>query len=284
MNSKIPEYIYEKSNIIQLVLFTAAFALFFINVFQPFGSRDWYPDISDFTYFFFSSLIILTGMLVIAASRFIMWKYAKNNEISYLLYVIWVFVEILAMSIFFSLFAKFALEGGAQRDLAQVFKAAITNTSLVLLLPYLISWLYLSWKDKNDKLLRLKLQSNAEPESHKRLISFPDEKGEIKITLAADNLLFIESADNYITIHYLNKAKLSRFLLRNSLKKLEELTQETTLVRCHRSYIINLDKVKVMRKTKDGIFLELDAINTPDIPVSKTFYPQVMEKFSQYST
>ena len=63
----------------------------------------------------------------------------------------------------------------------------------------------------------------------------------------------------------------------------ENLAKDNALVRCHRSYIVNLDKVKVMRKTKDGIFLELDALNTPDIPVSKTFYPKVISKFSEYS-
>jgi len=46
---------------------------------------------------------------------------------------------------------------------------------------------------------------------------------------------------------------------------------------------VNLDKVKVLRKTKEGIFLEMDALNTPDIPVSKTYYEKVMQKFSKYS-
>jgi DNA-binding LytR/AlgR family response regulator len=63
----------------------------------------------------------------------------------------------------------------------------------------------------------------------------------------------------------------------------ENLTKNSSLVRCHRSYIVNLDKVKVLRKTKEGIFLEMDAINTPDIPVSKTYYEKFMAKFSQYS-
>jgi DNA-binding LytR/AlgR family response regulator len=63
----------------------------------------------------------------------------------------------------------------------------------------------------------------------------------------------------------------------------ENLTKESPLVRCHRSYIINLDKVKVLRKTKDGIFLEFETENTPDIPVSKTYYERVMNKFSKYS-
>jgi DNA-binding LytR/AlgR family response regulator len=99
-----------------------------------------------------------------------------------------------------------------------------------------------------------------------------------------DNLIYIDSADNYATIHYINKERIANFLIRNSLKWMEEnLTKETPLVRCHRSYIINLDKVKVLRKTKAGIFMELDALNAPDIPVSKTYYDRVMEKFSQYS-
>ena len=118
----------------------------------------------------------------------------------------------------------------------------------------------------------------------KALIAFPDEKGELKISIMLDNLLYVDSADNYATIHYLNKSRLSHFLIRNSLKWMEEnLTIDSPLVRCHRSFIVNLDKVKVLRKTKDGIYLDLDAENTPDIPVSKTYYERVMNKFSKYS-
>jgi len=63
----------------------------------------------------------------------------------------------------------------------------------------------------------------------------------------------------------------------------ENLTKDSQLVRCHRSYIVNLDKVKVIRKNKSGIIMELDIVNTPDIPVSNTYYEAVMSKFSHYS-
>ena len=63
----------------------------------------------------------------------------------------------------------------------------------------------------------------------------------------------------------------------------ENLTKDSQLVRCHRSFIVNLDKVKVLRKNKGGIVMELDAENTPDIPVSNTYYERVMSKFSAYS-
>ena len=59
---KIPAYYYEKSNLIRLVLFTAFFDLIFINIYKPFSSLTWYP-VSEFKFFIFSSLVILTGVL-----------------------------------------------------------------------------------------------------------------------------------------------------------------------------------------------------------------------------
>ncbi len=285
MNSKIPAYIYEKNNIIRLILFTAVFALLFINIFQPFNSRAWYPNITDFKYFFFSSLIILTGMLVVVISRWIMFKYTVKHDLLYWQFALYILSEIFAMSLFFTLFAKFFPRNEIEpRGIITIFEESARNTAWVLLLPYSISWLYFSWREK-IRLLETISKNVPETEVHKRnLIAFPDEKGEIKISIMLENLLYVESSDNYATIHYLNKSKLSHYLIRNSLKWMEEnLTRETPLVRCHRSFIVNLDKVKVLRKTKDGIFLEMDAINTPDIQVSKTYYQRVMDKFSKYS-
>ena len=284
MNTKIPAYLYEKSNIVRLILLTATFALLFINIFQPFGSRGWYPHISDFKYFFFSSLIILTGMLVVVVSRLIMLAYTKKNDLFLWQYLFWILVEIVAMSLFYTLFSKYIPKEGLNRDILEIFRQSTINTSLVLLLPYAILWLYFSWRDKNNLLEKL---AQAEPSvevAKKNLVAFPDEKGELKISIMLENLLYVDSADNYATIHYLNKSKLSHYLIRNSLKWMEEnLTKDSPLVRCHRSYIVNLDKVKVLRKTKEGIFLELDTDSTPDIPVSKTYYERVMSKFSKYT-
>lgn len=283
MNTKIPAYFYEKSNIIRLIFFTAVFALLFINIFKPFGARDWYK-ISDLKFFIFASLIVLVGMLVVVISRLIMLAYVKKKSISYLEYGGWVMMEILSMSMFYALFTKFIPKENVNRDFLQIYYDSTLHAALILLLPYSILWLYFSWREKNLILQNLKLEDKIAEIPKKNLIAFLDEKGEFKISIVLDNLLYIDSADNYATIHYLNKSKLSHFLLRNSLKWMEEtLIKDTPLVRCHRSYIVNLDKVKVLRKTKEGIFLELEAINTPDIPVSKTYYERVMTKFSQYS-
>ena len=172
---------------------------------------------------------------------------------------------------------------GIEREVREVFEQSLYNTALVLLLPYSISWLYLSWREKSQLLENIE-QENIQNKASKTLIAFQDEKGDLKISVMLENLLYIESADNYATIYYINKSSKSHYMIRNSLKCMEEnLAMDTPLVRCHRSYIVNLDKVKILKKEKNGIMLELDAESTPDIPVSKTYYLSFMDKFSMYS-
>lgn len=280
----IPSYLLEKDNTIRMIVFTVLFALAFINLFQPFGSRNWYPNITDFKYFFFSSLIILTGMLVVVISRVIMHRVSQRHPVTTASYAMWIVAEIFSMSLFYAVFSKYVPEGSDNRDFMEILKQAAFNTSLVLLLPYGISLLYFSWKEKTKLLDEQQENPVIADIPRKKRIAFQDEKGEIKITIELNHLVFIESADNYATIHYINKERLSRFPIRNSLKWFEQnLIEETPLVRCHRSYIINLDRVKVLKKTKDGIFMELDLAQVADIPVSKTYYESVMKKFSQYS-
>lgn len=101
---------YEKGNVIKLILLTAAFALLFINIFQPFNSREWYPNISEFKYFFFSSLIILTGMLVVVISRLIMLRYTRKKELYVWQYSIYVLAEVTSMSLFIQFLQSFFLE------------------------------------------------------------------------------------------------------------------------------------------------------------------------------
>lgn len=284
MNQKIPEYIYEKGNIVRLILFTAAFALIFINIYHPFNSMEWYKDrfqVSDITYFLYSSLIILTGVLVVVISRIIMYFFCKKKELLLWHFMIWVFAEIVAMACFFTLFQKIALNDNRPFD--EMLKQASINTSLILLLPYSILWLFFSWRDKMKRLEKIALDENVTDQTKKGMLSFYDEKGEFKLSVQSDQLLYLESADNYVKIYYMNKGKLSNFMLRNSLKTLGENLLNSSMTRCHRSFIVNFDKVKVLRKEKDGIYLALDQENIPDIPVSKTYSERVMTKFSQYS-
>lgn len=275
----IPKYINEKSKIVKLVALTAVFALVFINIYKPFGSKNWYPNVSEFMYLVYTSLIILTGVLVVIISRLIMYLYSRKHEISYINYVVWVLTEILSMSLFYTIYSiSVKMKGGASVDVMAVFKNATINTALVLLLPYASLWFYFGWQESTKRLQ--KIESGDEPELNPlKSITFKDEKGALMLSILLEDLLYIESADNYVVIHYTTNGKTKTYLLRNSLKNLESLLRRTPVARCHRSFLVNFNRVKVIRRTKEGLVLEIDEANTPDIPVSKSFQEVVSSKF-----
>jgi len=285
MNQKIPEYLYEKGNIVRLIIYTAVFALAFINIYKPFGSQEWYTvsglKYSGLKYFFFTSLIILTGVLVVVVSRIILYYRARKSPLLLWHYLVWIFAEIVAMSLFYTLFEKLILKD--QRDLEIMLRESTLNTGLILLLPYSTIWLYFAWKDNAGKLEKMSHDEAPSDTAGKSMINFVDEKNELKLSVHADQILWLEAADNYVKIHYLNKGKTTTFMIRNSLKIMEIRLSKTDLVRCNRSVMVNFDKVKVLRKDKEGIYLGFDEVNMPDIPVSKTYADRVMARFSSYS-
>ncbi len=281
LQKPIPSYLNEKSNIVRLILFTSLFALVFINIYFPFGADRWF-DLTEFEFFTYSSLVILTGVLIVVISRIIMYHWGKKNIIYLWQYLAWIAGEILLMALFYALFEKFVLEDF--RDFTFLVKLSARNTALVLLLPYSVMWLYFSWRDKKQQIERMSdIQSVSD--NTRDMIPFYDEKSILKFSVKKENLLFIESAENYVSICYLNKGKITRYLLRDTLKRMEEKFSGTEIVRCHRSYIVNFEKVKVIRKEKDGLKLELeqDFPSVPDIPVSKTYVDNVMQTFSKFS-
>ncbi|MDY0015537.1 MAG: LytTR family transcriptional regulator DNA-binding domain-containing protein, partial [Bacteroidales bacterium] len=118
----------------------------------------------------------------------------------------------------------------------------------------------------------------------KDLINFKDEKNNLRLSVKLDHLYYLESANNYIYIYYENnKKELSKCTLRSSLKIIEDIFPDSGLIRCHRSYMINFKKVKVLRKETDGLQIELDANNIADIPVSKTYVDEMLKLFSKHS-
>ena len=277
-DKNIPTYIYDKQHIVQLILWTAFFALVFINIYKPFSSSSWY-NVSEFKFFVFSSLIILTGVLVVVLSRIVMFHWGKQHTISVGSYSIWILLEIFFMSLFYTIYT---LVLNPERDYMDVFGSSTINTSLVLLLPYSVLHFYFSYKDK-ERRLQLLEEHQAETVARQSVFSFYDEKQELRLSVKRSELLYVESADNYVCIWYLSKGQLTKFLLRNSLKAMEENFADTNVLRCHRSYMVNFDQVKVIRREKEGIFLELGIERVPDIPISKTYSEKVMRWFQTYS-
>jgi len=273
----IPSYLTSRKNISRLVGFTALFALVFINIYDPFGAKYWL-EASEYKLLLMSSLVILTGVFVVVVSRLIMFYYCKKHSLLFWQYGTWIFVEIFVMAMFYALFIKFGLKDG--RILFELIKKSLQTTALIILLPYSVMWLYFSYQDKKEQIDAMtnnffKREQAVQPQG---MLPFYDEKGVLRISIKIENLLYIEASDNYVNLYYINsKQKVSRFLLRNNLKKIEPELKMQNIVRCHRSFMVNSQRVKVLRKEKDGLKIELDTPELAEIPVSKAYSENIMQ-------
>ncbi|MBR2637415.1 MAG: LytTR family transcriptional regulator [Bacteroidaceae bacterium] len=282
--SKAPKYLLEKRNQIIMVLFVSVFAIVFINIFKPFESIQWITakGFSSTMYFAWSSVLVMLGMSVVAVSRIIMYRFSRrpNHNITIINYSIWVFIELLLLAGAFTVLAIITSHRGNinlnSTDPIVIYMQALQNTVFILFIPYLISILFFSYQEKTAK-LRLLMDESIGNRSIS-LISFRDERGILQLSVAKENLLYIESADNYICIWYIRNEQLKKQLIRITMKEISKHLADTNIVRCHRSYMVNLDLVKVMRREKENLFLELDYPNIKEIPISKTYGEQVLRR------
>ena len=287
-NKDLPSFLVTTENIRKLIFFTTVYSLIFINIFRPFNSEDWIPGINTFNYFLYSSLMVLIGLTLISISRIIMHFFVKKISIGYLEYLIWILGEITILAAFYIFIAHKVgfIDNYIQQNPGlvyweatfEIFRKAVANTTWMLLIPYVISFLYLY----NEHLIK-KLTENTEENKENNVIQFKDEKDEVRFSITSDKVVFIESSDNYCIIKYLNNDKISDFVLRSSLKRLANELIDTPIQRCHRSYMINLEHVASLKKYNSDISFEFDVPNVKEIPISKSYNEKIMELFVIHS-
>jgi hypothetical protein len=100
-------------------------------------------------------------------------------------------------------------------------------------------------------------------------IIIPSENGREDMALSRRDLLFIRSAGNYLEVHHSKGDDVTRQVLRGSLKRAEEaLTGHPRLLRCHKSHLVNLDRVATVSGNAQGYHLHLDR-GADTVPVSR---------------
>lgn len=272
---QLPHFLTSRRNIRDTIIFTAVYALIFINAYNPFGVDYWFKG-SQAELFFYSTGLILTGVFFVAVSRVIMYQYHKKRRITIGMYGIWLILEIILMASVYAVLIMIVLKDS--RPFIEILVVSIQNTSLLLLQPYIITVLYFSLQENKKSLRRMEHQLEKKSKAT-RLVHIKDENGTLRFSFKPDDLLYIESADNYVKINYLINGKINQEVLRNTLKRMESMLEEFTVIRCHRSYMVNINHVSAIQKDKDGHILILDYLEDLRIPVSKTYSPAIMRTF-----
>ena len=284
-NQEIPKFLLDKRYLFGSVVFILTFSILFMAVYTPFSNTAWFSltnllDLGKTVAFYIVALAIMfiSKMLMNISQKRIKFTYAK--------YIAWIVVEIVVIALFYTHFTVIYMPEEGQNALAILYKA-LGCIMLIVAIPYSIITLYAAYRDKTEELemLQYELSLAGEPSvAYPSLVNLYDYNGTLKLTINSDSLYYMESQDNYVKIHYENQGKLLSYMLRCRTKAIEENLAETSMVRCHRSYMVNVMKINHIKKGGKARYIVLTNEDIKPIPVSKSYFKNLIEKIDKYNS
>ncbi|MGI9530531.1 LytTR family transcriptional regulator DNA-binding domain-containing protein [Lutimonas sp.] len=229
----------------------SGFAVFYIlYFFEAYGIQKGL-SYSGHTHLFRSvSFGILTGVYLMFFESILKPK-LNINKIKQL--ILWyLFLIFLGVNLIFLLFNYF---WNWQEWNVEAYVLILKEFPLIMLLPltfYLILKKIPKQKEVQDALL-----------------VFQSSNGKDQLQIPLQDFLFANSSENYITIYYTRYDASRQHLIRKPLKVLEqELKNHTSIMRSHRSFLVNKINIQSVQQVKGKVFIEMQQKN---IPVSKAY-------------
>lgn len=194
-------------------------------------------------------------------------KWNNNKEIFY------DFLFVALTSVAYSFFARFVGKIPITFH-AETIIVIINITSIVILVNVNK---YNHLKQQVKLLSENTIAEQGEPVEENVKIEFESENKSEYFQLFLNQIMLIKSANNYIEVIYNKDDKVSKKLIRNTLKNTEILfAKHTAMVRCHRSCMVNKNYIQKATKGNDGLVLNL--VDYPsEIHVSRQYVLKVKE-------
>jgi hypothetical protein len=260
----------KKKDRVLLIIICLIFSIIFLNIFVPFNINRWYSDSGFIQFIRLSGYgVVVAGVLIF--TQFPLRKIFRVDTFKISTFILWFSLEIVLISLIYIF-----MYGNPLGNFMNELTFSVKYTLAGVCLPYSLSLLLIHYKNQHHEVQSLKIQMNK-PEGPP-FIGFKDEKGKIRFSVLMKDLLFMESADNYVCVYYLSGGKAKRKILRNSLKNLGESLKGHSVERCHRSFIVNKENVEMAEKKGKKVFLRLKESDRL-IPVSKTYFHTFLQYF-----
>lgn len=151
-----------------------------------------------------------------------------------------------------------------------VFTAVALPTVLIGLFPITLSGMAVQMRaERNNRKLAVEVQLATTRQSE--ITEAPlMQIGDGLLKVAPGNLLFCESQQNYVRCVFLKDGQATEQTVRATLSGLAEQITDDQLVRCHRSFLVNPEKVLQVQGNAQGLRLKLVATKE-EVPVSRAY-------------
>ncbi len=111
------------------------------------------------------------------------------------------------------------------------------------------------------------------------VVSLDTQTRSSSLEIQSDRLGFLEAMENYVVVNFADEEKVKKEVLRNTLSNMENSLPES-FVRCHRSYIVNLDLVESVSGNAQGLRLKVAGFESL-VPVSRKYIPLLKKRLGE---
>jgi hypothetical protein len=274
----------EPGNIVISLIISILYALVFLVIYSPYSDTAWF-GLAKSDSFLLTTTFVVASVLFLVISRMLMIFSSKNNTVkmTYFKYSLWLLGEIILIGVFHAILSIVYVEL-TEFSVSFIVTKSILITLLALGVPYVVSAMWITINDMRNTLLVTDTNNIATDgeaiAQNIDIINIADNKGVLKLSVKLDNLYYIKAEDNYTIVNYTKNGLLNRYMIRCKIQTIEDNFSNTPLMRCHRTYIVNTQKIKVLRHESDGFYMDFDFDGIDPIPVSKTYSEAVVKRFS----
>ncbi len=259
-----------------LVFAMVAFAFVFVHIFEPFGIYINHSSTAE-NVFIEISIAMIVAFVVLLVSQFALRELFKVKVFSVSTALLWfVFEAILVASAWTLLHI---IEHNSVQNIFENWTTNLLFYILVMFIPYSLYLIYIAVIDR-FKELKLAQETKQTSTNEVREFTITDETSKTHLTLTENNLLYIQSANNYLEIHYLKEGLPNKQLIRNSIKAIEAIFTGSKIIRCHRSFMVNTSQIELAKKVGSSYQLQLKNLENTQISVSKSYHSELKKHLS----
>lgn len=278
-----PKYLLQKTFLLGSVAFVVVFSFLFLFLYHPFSDTIWL-GLDPKNNLVPTLLFYLVSILILVISKELMMLYQIRHTITVGRYILWLTGEFVLIATAYLMFASRYFNPEILLSAKLLLRTSYC-VALILAIPYAIFTLIAANRDKAEEINALKMNQGADrPEPKSHVIDFYDYTGALKLSVASDDIFYIASQDNYVEIRYELDGKLLNYLMRCRTTRLEKQLEGTSLVRCHRSFIVNVDNVSLFKRENARVLLVLNHPDAKKIPVSKSYYKTIAERLGRIAS
>ena len=283
-NYEIPKYLLDRRYLLGSVVFILTFSILFMLIYTPFSMTAWF-SFKNVEHTGMTIAFYLVAVAFLFISKLAIYAIQQRKNLTFIQYFLWVIAEIVIISLFYTYFTYvfiLPLDDSIWHILFKAFGCIL----LIMFIPYTIITLYAAYKAKDEELQMLQYEmalANEPSVTYPSLVNLYDYNGTLKLTINSDSLYYMESQDNYVKIYYENQGKLQSYMLRCRTKTIEESLADTSMVRCHRSFMVNVVNINHIRKEGKSRYIVLTNNSIKPIPVSKSYFKNLIEKIEMFN-